>query len=41
MVDCELKQTVIILILIIIIVARMFVHKPSPSDHDAHAPHAH
>ena len=27
---------VIILILVIIIVARMFVHKPSPSDHDVH-----
>jgi hypothetical protein len=28
---------VIILILIIIILARMFFHKPSPADHDAHA----
>jgi hypothetical protein len=27
---------VVILILVIIIIARMFVHKPSPADHDAH-----
>lgn len=32
---------VVILILIIIIIARMFVKKPSPSDHDVHSTHAH
>jgi hypothetical protein len=30
---------VVILILIIIIIARMFVKKPSPGDHDAHSAH--
>lgn len=32
---------VIVLILIIIIIARTFVKKPSPGDHDTHAAHAH
>lgn len=32
---------VVILILIIIIIARMFVRKPHPADHDNHGSHAH
>ena len=32
---------VVILILIIIIIARMFVHKPTPGDHDSHTAPAH
>jgi len=32
---------VIILILAIIVIARMFVRKPSPADHDIHIAHAH
>lgn len=32
---------VVILILIIIIIARMFVRKPNPADHDNHVVHAH
>ncbi len=31
----------VILILIIIIIARMFVTKPNPADHDSHVAHAH
>lgn len=32
---------VVVLILIIIVIARMFVRKPSPADHDVHTAHAH
>jgi len=32
---------VIVLILVIIIIARTFVKKPSPGDHDTHAAHSH